>query len=100
MKVSVLGIDLGKNICSIVGLDASGTVVWFQRGVATNSESEPRCMPVRHVYLVPNETADQFRAMVQGGLGVIYRVVHSDKANPDTQPSESSQTKAPAETIA
>jgi hypothetical protein len=60
------------------------------------------------VYLVPNEKADQlramanekadqFRAMVQGGLGAIYRVVHSDKVNPDI-PSESSQTKAPGET--
>jgi len=27
MKVSVLGIDLGKNVCSIVGLDAAGAVV-------------------------------------------------------------------------
>ena len=25
--VSVLGIDLGKNVCSVVGLDASGAVV-------------------------------------------------------------------------
>jgi hypothetical protein len=44
------------------------------------------------VYLVPNEKADQFRtmanekadqfrAMVHGGLGAIYRVVYSDKAN-------------------
>ena len=47
------------------------------------------------VYLVPNEKADQFRAMVQGGLGAIYRIGHSDKANPDIPPSESSQTKAP-----
>ena len=47
------------------------------------------------VYFVPNEKADQFRAMVQGGLGAIYRIVHSDKANPDSHPSESSQTKAP-----
>jgi len=44
------------------------------------------------VYLVPNEKADQFRAMVQGGLGAIYRI---DKAIPDIHPSESSQTKAP-----
>ena len=49
------------------------------------------------VYFVPDEKADQFRAMVQGGLGAIYRVVHSDKVNPDI-PSESSQTKAPGET--
>ena len=27
MDISVLGIDLGKNICSVVGLDASGAVV-------------------------------------------------------------------------
>src|ERR1700720_2816664 len=26
-KISVLGIDLGKNVCSVVGLDASGAVV-------------------------------------------------------------------------
>ena len=27
MDISVLGIDLGKNVCSVVGLDASGAVV-------------------------------------------------------------------------
>src|SRR3984957_15965895 len=27
MNISVLGIDLGKNVCSVVGLDASGAVV-------------------------------------------------------------------------
>jgi hypothetical protein len=26
-KVSVLGVDLGKNVCSVVGLDASGAVL-------------------------------------------------------------------------
>lgn len=31
MKVSVLGIDLGKNVCSIVGLDAAGAVVLRRR---------------------------------------------------------------------
>ena len=31
MKVSVLGIDLGKNICSIVGLDETGAVVLRRR---------------------------------------------------------------------
>jgi hypothetical protein len=25
--VSVLGVDLGKNVCSVIGLDASGAVV-------------------------------------------------------------------------
>ena len=32
MDISVLGVDLGKNICSVVGLDASGAVV--MRGVS------------------------------------------------------------------
>ena len=27
MDISVLGVDLGKNVCSLVGLDASGAVV-------------------------------------------------------------------------
>jgi len=26
-KISVLGVDLGKNLCSLVGLDSSGAVV-------------------------------------------------------------------------
>ena len=31
MRISVLGVDLGKNVCSIVGLDASGAVVLRRR---------------------------------------------------------------------
>jgi hypothetical protein len=31
MKIAVLGIDLGKNVCSVVGLDASGVVVLRRR---------------------------------------------------------------------
>jgi hypothetical protein len=27
MDISVPGVDLGKNVCSIVGLDASGAIV-------------------------------------------------------------------------
>jgi hypothetical protein len=60
------------------------------------------------VYLVPNETADQFRTManekanqfstmVHSGLGAIYRAVYSDKGNAEFHPSEPSQTKPPAE---
>jgi hypothetical protein len=30
-KISVLGVDLGKNVCSVVGLDASGAVVMRRR---------------------------------------------------------------------
>lgn len=31
MRISVLGVDLGKNMCSVVGLDASGAVVLRRR---------------------------------------------------------------------
>jgi transposase len=31
MGISVLGVDLGKNVCSVVGLDASGAVVLRRR---------------------------------------------------------------------
>ena len=30
-KISVLGVDLGKNVCSVVGLEASGAVVMRRR---------------------------------------------------------------------
>ena len=32
MNISVLGIDLGKNVCSVVGLDASGAAVMHGAG--------------------------------------------------------------------
>ncbi|AMN54593.1 transposase [Labrenzia sp. CP4] len=31
MDITVLGIDLGKSVCSLAGLDASGTVVFRKR---------------------------------------------------------------------
>ena len=31
MRISVLGVDLGKNVCSVVGLDTSGAVVLRRR---------------------------------------------------------------------
>jgi transposase len=31
MTISVLGIDLGKNVCSVVGIDEAGAVVWRRR---------------------------------------------------------------------
>ena len=31
MKISVLGVDIGKNVCSLVGLDAAGNVVSRRR---------------------------------------------------------------------
>jgi transposase len=31
MRIAVLGVDLGKNVCSLVGLNASGAVVLRRR---------------------------------------------------------------------
>src|SRR5882757_912349 len=31
MRISVLGVDLGKNVCSLVGLDPTGAVVLRRR---------------------------------------------------------------------
>ena len=46
-KISVLGIDLGKNVCSVVGLDASGAVVMRRRMNARRwSGWRGSCLPV------------------------------------------------------
>jgi hypothetical protein len=61
------------------------------------------------IYLVPNEKADEFRAIanekvnqfsavVHTGFGAIYRAVYSDKGNTELHPSEPSQAKASGET--
>ena len=48
MEVAVLGIDLGKNSCSVVGLDGGGRVVLRRRlsrdGVLKLASSLPRCV--------------------------------------------------------
>jgi transposase len=48
MRIAVLGIDLGKNSCSVAGLDASGAVVLRRRlgrqGVITFAERLPPCV--------------------------------------------------------
>ncbi len=48
MQIAVLGIDLGKNSCSVVGLDASGRVVLRRRlhrdGVIKLAAGLPRCV--------------------------------------------------------
>jgi transposase len=48
MSMVVLGIDLGKNVCSIVGLDGDGRVVVRRRmtreGVITLAKRLPRCI--------------------------------------------------------
>jgi len=38
MDISVLGVDLGKNVCSVVGLDASGAVVLRRRAKRENAD--------------------------------------------------------------
>jgi hypothetical protein len=60
------------------------------------------------VYLVPNETADQFRTManekanqfstmVHSRLGAIYRAVYSDKGNAEPDVAAGSQRDADAQ---
>lgn len=48
MDISVLGVDLGKNVCSVVGLDASGAVVMRRRvrreTLITLAEKLPACI--------------------------------------------------------
>src|SRR3954447_6432054 len=48
MSIAVLGIDLGKNSCSVVGLDAAGQVVLRRRlsrdGVVKFAAGVPRCV--------------------------------------------------------
>jgi transposase len=48
MQIVVLGIDLGKNSCSVVGLDPSGRVVLRRRlkreGVVKLAAGLPGCM--------------------------------------------------------
>ena len=48
MDISVLGVDLGKNVCSVVGLDASGAVVMRRKvrreTLIALAEKLPRCV--------------------------------------------------------
>ena len=48
MQIAVLGIDLGKNSCSLVGLDASGTVIKRRRirpeNIPTFAQLLPACV--------------------------------------------------------
>ena len=48
MRIAALGIDLGKNSCSVVGLDAAGRVVLKRRlrrdGVVKLAAGMPTCI--------------------------------------------------------
>ena len=48
LEIAVLGVDLGKNSCSVVGLDAAGRVVLRRRlhrdGVVGLAAGSPGCM--------------------------------------------------------
>src|SRR4051794_6114081 len=55
-KVAVLGIDLGKNSCSLAGLDASGAVVLRRRTGRQCAPAPPRCGAPGH--LDPEHEAD------------------------------------------
>jgi len=42
MDIAVLGIDFGKTVCSLAGMDAKGAVVFCKRLQLTCSPSSPR----------------------------------------------------------
>ena len=48
MQIAVFGIDLGKNNCSLVGLDSQGTVVERRRmrsaSIVNFNKGLPRCI--------------------------------------------------------
>lgn len=48
MQIAVLGIDLGKNSCSVAGLDSSGAVIKRRRmrpdSIAAFTERQPPCI--------------------------------------------------------
>ena len=48
MDITVLGVDLGKNVCSVIGLDASGAVVMRRKirreALITLAEKLPPCV--------------------------------------------------------
>jgi transposase len=56
MQVAVLGIDLGKNSCSVVGLDASGKVVVRRRmrreTVIAFAAKLPSCIVAMEAWIV------------------------------------------------
>ena len=60
--------NMARGISSIVTTAVAAGAIGFAAGV----------------YLVPKENANQFRAIVRDGLSAIFRIVRSDKANPDT----------------
>src|SRR3954454_15082732 len=74
MQIAVLGIDLGKNSCSVVGLDAAGQVVLRRRlsrdGVVKFAAGLPRCVlameaccGAHHLGRVLREQGHQVRLM-------------------------------------
>jgi hypothetical protein len=85
--------NMARGISSIVTTAVVAGAIGFGAGVyvVPNEKAD-------QFRAMANETADQIRAMVHGAFGAIYRAVYSDKTNPDFHPSESSQTKLPGET--
>jgi transposase len=74
MQIAVIGIDLGKNSCSVVGLDAAGRVVLRRRvsreGVVKLAAGRPCCVMAmeaccgaHHLGRVLREQGDQVRLM-------------------------------------
>ena len=62
MQIAVLGIDLGKNSCSLVGLDQNGAVVKRRRmrpgSIAEFTRSLPACIVAMEASVAPITLAD------------------------------------------
>jgi hypothetical protein len=72
MKISVLGVDLGKNVCSLVGFDASGAVVLRRRAfhrsrrLATSGRS---CSEARRLYGMARPSFRRCTPFTEGRFG-------------------------------
>ena len=62
--IAVLGIDLGKNSCSIAGLDASGAVVYRRRmtrdSIIAFTATLPSCIPEFKLQVDPTRLKRDF----------------------------------------
>ena len=66
MTIAVLGIDLGKNTCSVAGLDETGRVVLRRRltrdGVVRLAAGLPACVVAMEAWLAAPTTSAVFCA--------------------------------------
>ena len=72
MDISVLGIDLGKNVCGVVGLDASGAVVMRRKGPVVLAQDEACC---RRPFSI-SPTTELNSRLIREGEGLRFRMTN------------------------